>query len=141
MTDPYNKKVNYHNNPANDNLSRSDTFQGWDVHNEQRMTTDPDDSIMDEETWDWPVLLTRVFCLFLVFIILVLLSLGEIDYRLMVLAAIVFVLLLLIIIGTFVDITWMLPRCVPTWCLKSKPRNQLTTPLINSDAHGDLNFG
>ena len=95
-------------------LARADTFAGgWaEKYVTRKESETSDEGVLDEETWDWGVLMTRVFCFFLGFVIVVLLCLGGIDVRLMILAGFVFALLVIIIIGTFIDIQWL----VPDWC-------------------------
>jgi hypothetical protein len=104
-------------------LERIDSFQGWLPHPTlphiphmpqmphvlTRHHNSQDDSeelsILDEETWDWPVLLTRVFCFFLLLCTIVLLGLGGLDIKYFILSSLTFALLLIILIGTYVDIT------------------------------------
>ena len=94
-------------------LARADTFSAWiipkrkTINDEYRETND-DGELIDEEYWDWPVLLTRIFCFILAFCVLLLLCLAELNIHLAILASFVFAFLLLILFATYVDITWML---------------------------------
>lgn len=78
-------------------LERAETFTGY---NNMR---DQDDEIMDEEHWNWPVLLTRIFCFFLLFLIIICVILEVITPRFLVLAAIICGFLILVVVGTYVD--------------------------------------
>ena len=73
------------------------------------------DELMDEETWHWPTLLARIFAFFLLFVTILCLCLQAISKRFLILAAIVCVLLIVVIVGTFVDLRtkcfwWLCPR-------------------------------
>lgn len=66
---------------------------------------DEDDlGIMDEEMVNWPVLCTRIFAFFLLFLIIVCFALEEITKRFLILAAIICVVLILVIVFTYVNV-------------------------------------
>jgi hypothetical protein len=65
------------------------------------------DEILDEETWNWPALTARVFAFFLLFAIIVSIALQTISKRFLILAALICILLVIVIIGTYVDIKSM----------------------------------
>ena len=77
-------------------LERAETFTGY---NNMR----DDDEIMDEEVWNWPVLMTRVFCFFLLFLIILCVILEVITPKFLVLAAIICGFLVLVVIATYID--------------------------------------
>lgn len=78
-------------------LERAETFTGY--HN----MDDDQDEIMDEEHWNWPVLITRIFCFFLLFLIIVCVILEVITPRFLILAAIICGFLVLIVVATYID--------------------------------------
>ncbi len=74
-----------------------------------------DDGIMDEEHWNWSALIARVFAFFLLFLIILCIGLEAITRRFLILAAIICVLLVIVIIGTYIDLRekccwWLCPR-------------------------------
>jgi hypothetical protein len=77
-------------------LERAVTFTGYDE------MQDPD-PIIDEEHWNWTVLLTRIFCFLLVFVIIVCVALEAITPKFLVLAAIICGLLVIVLIATYID--------------------------------------
>jgi hypothetical protein len=77
-------------------LERATTFTGYEGMADQ-------DPIIDEEHWNWPVLLTRVFCFFLLFLIVICVALEEISRRFLVLAAIICGVLVIVIVATYID--------------------------------------
>jgi hypothetical protein len=85
-------------NPTDSNvdLERAVTFTGYEEFQDH-------EGILDEEQWNWPVLLTRVLCFFLLFVIIVCVALEEISKRFLVLAAVVGGLLVLVLVATYVD--------------------------------------
>jgi hypothetical protein len=77
----------------------NDSFANQGTYN--RM--DDEGGIIDEEHWNWSVLMMRVFCFFLLFLIILCVGLEAITRRFLVLAAIICGFLVLVIIATYVD--------------------------------------
>lgn len=80
-----------------------------------------DDAFMDVETVNWGKFFTRVFCLFLLLLIIVSLGLWSVSMKFLVLAAIFCVFLIICIIGTYYDIT-----CIFCGLFKKKTEQQTT---------------
>jgi hypothetical protein len=75
-----------------------------------------DGSVIDEETINWPVLLTRVFTFFLLFLVILFCSLGKVSQKFLWLGAIVCAVLVFLLISTFVDLRPYLCFCCPNRC-------------------------
>ena len=122
------------NESRQQSLERATTFSGWEDDSYNRFG---DDDVFDVETWNWPVLLTRVFCFFLLFIMLVLFGLGAINKKFLVLASIVFVLLSIVLINTYINLRAHAKRfclfCVSCCCCKKRD-NDTNSPLPASEA-------
>lgn len=96
-------------------------------------------SLLDEEVWDWPVLLTRVLCFALLFAFIVFTIIGStLTLFYMVIAAGILLILIIVLIGTFVDITSRLPSWVPTCCLRKKERNSFAEEKDDGIKKNDL---
>lgn len=63
-----------------------------------------EDTILDEETVHWKVLATRLFCFFLLFLVILCCILEFLSWKLLVLAAFICAFLIFVIIGTYVDL-------------------------------------
>lgn len=64
---------------------------------------DDDGGILDEEHWNWPVLLARILCFFLLFLIILCVGLEALTQKFLILAAIICGALVFVIVGTYVD--------------------------------------
>ena len=62
-----------------------------------------DDNILDEENVNWAFLATRICAFLMLFLIILFLGLGAITDKFFILAAIMAVVLVLIIVGTYID--------------------------------------
>lgn len=119
----------------NTSLDRSDTFSGWEdselAHNKTPQNSGATEDVIDEETWNWPVLMTRVFCFFLLFIIMVMFGLGALDSKFLVVGAIIFVLLSIILINTYVNLVPLARKYICCCCYRVKMDSESTirTPL------------
>jgi hypothetical protein len=87
-----------------------------DVENDIYRNMNDDGSVIDEETINWPVLLTRVSAFFLLFLMIIFCSLEEVSQKFLWLGAIVCVILILVLISTFVDLRPYLCFCCPDRC-------------------------
>lgn len=105
-------------------LERAVTFTGY---NEME-----DEEIMDEETWNWPVLLTRIFCFFLVFMILLCVALEWISPRFLVLAAIICGVLLLVLVATYIDPRKWFSICTRIFCCRKAPEEPTPARTVRS---------
>jgi hypothetical protein len=73
-------------------------------NDEQAYNRMDDEEILDEETINWTVLVTRVFAFFLLFLVVLFCALEEISIKFVALAAIVCIVLILVIVATYIDI-------------------------------------
>jgi hypothetical protein len=117
-------------NPTDSNvdLERAVTFTGYEEFQDH-------EGILDEEQWNWPVLLTRVFSFFLLFVIIVCVALEEISKRFLVLAAIVCGLLVLVLVATYVD-----PRKWLGILLCRRQQQQPTPALTYNNRNSSINI-
>lgn len=109
-----------------------------------RTLNEEEGGILDEETINWPVLLTRVFAIFLLLLIIVFFSLEEISRKFLVLAAIFCVVLVIVIVGTFIDLRPYLFCCwrrstTPATNIAASSTATLSTALIHEYSGGTKN--
>lgn len=91
------------------------TAANGDAENDLYRTMNDDGEVLDEETINWPVLLTRVFAFFLLFLVILFCSLEEVSHKFLWLAAIVCVVLLVVIVCTYVDLRPYICCCCPNF--------------------------
>ena len=115
-------------------LARATTFSNWDSSmNSSNYNRFDDDSVFDVETWNWPVLLTRVLCFFLLFVMIVLFGLGSINTKFDILASFVFIILSIILINTYIDLRVLFCRCLlAVFCCRWKQSRQ---PNLSTEQH------
>lgn len=92
-----------------------------------------EDGILDEETWNWSALIARVFAFFLLFLIIICIGLEAITRRFLILAAIICVLLVIVIIGTYIDLR---EKCC--WWICPRPRHLSENPIENSSSSASV---
>ena len=107
-------------------LARANTFSNWvsSVDSPNYNRYEDDYSVIDVETWNWPVLLTRVFCFFLLFLMIVLFGLGAINTNFDILATFVFIILSIILINTYIDLRVLAFRCLCRFFCSCRERKQ-----------------
>lgn len=147
----YGNTQNSHHNPGNGNKSDSKiaekkegvyggnvTFAGMSNKPTQQEIIEPnnlegEDGVLDEETWNWSALIARVFAFFLLFLIIICIGLEAITRRFLILAAIICVLLVIVIIGTYVDLR---EKCC--WWICPRKRQLSDNPLENSSSTSSI---
>jgi hypothetical protein len=114
-----------HTNTANNNNENQNS-----IINAQQQE---EDGIMDEETWNWSALIARVFAFFLLFLIIICIGLEAITRKFLVLAAIICVLLVIVIVGTYIDLR---EKCC--WCLCPRNRKDSGNPIENPTSSSNI---
>lgn len=82
-------------------LDRAQSFTDYKPMEDQVVA---EEEIIDEEHVHWKVLLTRVFCFFLLFLVILFCALVGVNRRFVFLAAFICIFLVFVIIATYVDI-------------------------------------
>lgn len=105
-------------------LERVTTFSDYNApaSNTNYNVMEEELGMMDEEVVNWPVLCTRIFAFFLLFLIIICFALEEITQRFLLLAAIIGVLLVIVIFSTYFDI-----RRIICCCRKKRNEQQQAT--------------
>lgn len=106
-----------------------------DVENDLYRSFNDDGDVIDEETINWPALLTRVFAFFLLFLVILFCSLEEVSEKFLWLAAIVCVVLLVVIVCTYVDLRPYLCCCCPNFVNS----NYFITRIVLGKSRADAN--
>lgn len=124
------------------------------LENDAYRAMNDDGSVLDEETINWPVLLTRVFAFFLLFLVILFCSLEQVSRKFLWLGAIVCVILFFVLVSTFVDLRPYICCCCPSSIYnsnyfvtrrsiiitKSSKVKIVTSPIVTSSSSINNNF-
>lgn len=124
------------------------------LENDAYRAMNDDGSVLDEETINWPVLLTRVFAFFLLFLVILFCSLEQVSRKFLWLGAIVCVILFFVLVSTFVDLRPYICCCCPSSIYnsnyfvtrrsiiitKSSKVKIVTSPIVSSSSSINNNF-
>lgn len=97
-------------------------------------TDEVDLGILDEERVHWRVLAARIFCFFLLFLILLCCSLEQVSPKFLILAVLMSVLLVFVIIATYIDVISRIRSCchMLTFTAARPPPNTVPSEFIHS---------
>lgn len=87
-------------------------------------------SIMDEETINWRMFFTRIFLIILLCLVIVCLGLYNLNHAFLILAALICGFLILCLVATFVDLSWMW-RWIP--CCPARNPAASPTPTLGAN--------